>query len=81
MTAHDAIIASCVTQLHHVNHQQQTGNIYSPGNRVYLLTKNLALPKGRAKKLLPKFIGLYKVIEVHTAASMVTLELLPELTA
>ena len=52
-----------------------------PGDRVYLSTKNLALPKGRAKKLLPKFIGPYKVIEMHTAASMVTLELPPKLTA
>ena len=52
-----------------------------PGDRVYLLTKILALPKGRAKKLLPKFIGLYKVVKTHTAASTVTLELPPELTA
>ena len=44
-------------------------------------TKNLSLPKGWAKKLLPKFIGLYKVVEVHTAASMVTLDLQPELRA
>ena len=52
-----------------------------PGNRVYLLMKNLALPFGRAKKLLPKFIWPYKVIETHTAALRVTLELPPELTA
>ena len=52
-----------------------------PGDRVYLSTKNLALPKGRAKKLLPKFIGLYKIVEAHTATSTVTLELRPELAA
>ena len=57
------------------------GGIFAPGDRVYLSTKNLALPKGRAKKLLPKFIGLYKVIEMHTATLMVTIELPPELTA
>ena len=68
-------------QTHHVNRHQRTGNAFVPGDRVYLSTKNLALPKGRAKKLLPKFIGLYKVVEAHTAASTVTLELLPELTA
>ena len=45
------------------------------------MTKNLALLKGRAKKLLPKFIGPYKVVETHTAPSTVTLELPPELTA
>ena len=30
---------------------------------------------------MPKFIGLYKVIEAHTTTSTVTLELPPELTA
>ena len=54
---------------------------YSPGDLVYLSTKNLALPKGRAKKLLPKFIGPYKVVEAHTPTSTVTLELPPKLTA
>ena len=44
-------------------------------------TKNLSLPKGWAKKLLPKFIGLYKIVEVHTAPSTITLDLPPELTA
>ena len=54
---------------------------YSPGDFVYLSTRNLTLPKGRAKKLQPKYIGLYKVVEAHTAASTVKLELPPELTA
>ena len=79
--AHDAIIAACVMQTHHANRHRQTGDAFAPGDRVYLSTKNLALPKGRAKKLLPKFIGPYKVVEVHTAASTVTLELPPKLTA
>ena len=39
------------------------------------------LHRGRAKKLLPKFIGPYKVVEAHTATLMVTLELPPKLTA
>ena len=45
------------------------------------MTKNLALPKGWAKKLLPRYIGLYKVVEMHTAALTITLELLPELVS
>ena len=48
---------------------------------VYLSTKNLALPKGQARKLLPRYIGPYKVVEVHTAALTVTLELPPELVS
>ena len=79
--AHDAIIAACVMQTHHANSCWRTGDKFAPGDRVYLSTKHLALPKGRAKKLLPKFIGKYKVVEVHTDASTATLELLPELTA
>ena len=55
--------------------------MFVPGNRVYLSMKNLVLPKGRAKKLLPKFSGPYKVVKTHTATSTVTLELLPELMA
>ena len=48
---------------------------------VYLSTKNLALPKGRARKLLPKYIGPYKVVEAHTATSTIMLELPPELVS
>ena len=33
------------------------------GDKVYLSTKDLALPKGRAAKLLPKFIGPYLILE------------------
>jgi len=78
--AHDAIIEHRVMQTHHANRNRTSGEHYSPGDLVYLSTKNLALPKGRAKKLLPKFIGPYKVVKAHTPTSTVTLELPPELT-
>ena len=81
MMAHDAIIESHVVQSHHANHQHASGVKYSPGDFVYLSTKNLTLPKGRARKLQPKYIGPYKVVEAHTATSTVKLELPPELTA
>ena len=70
-----------VMQAHHTNQHCQLSDDFSPGDLVYLSTKNLSLPKGWAKKLLPKFIGLYKVVEVHTSTSTITLDLLPELTA
>ena len=81
MMAHDAIIKHCVMQAHHTNRCHKPSEHFSLGNLVYLSTKNLSLPKGRAKKLLPKYIGLYKIVEAHTAASMVTLDLPPKLTA
>ena len=42
---------------------------------MYLSTQNLTLPKGRARKLVPKYIGPYKVVKAHNEASTVTLEL------
>src|SRR6266481_3056862 len=79
MMVHDAIIESHMVQVHHVNHRRWPGESHSPGNLVYLSTKNLSLLKGRAKKLMPRYIGPYKVVEVHTNASTVTLDLPPEL--
>ena len=81
MVAHDAIIESCMAQTHHTNSQRCQGEEYPPGSMVYLLTKNLALPKGWARKLLPRYIGPYKVVEVHTAALTVMLELPSELVS
>ena len=79
--AHDAIIKHRVMQAHHANWHRKLGEHFSPGDLVYLSTKNLSLPKGQDKKLLPKFIGPYKIVEAHIAASTVTLDLPPELTA
>ena len=42
---------------------------------VYLSTKNLSVPKGRARKLVPKFIGPYKITEANRDTSNYTLEL------
>jgi len=55
-------------------------NEYKLGNHVYLSTQNLTLPRGRARKLVPKSIGLYTVKEVHNSTSTVMLELPEELT-
>ena len=60
MAVHNTIIESCVAQMHHTNSQRRQGEEYPPGSMVYLSTKNLALPKGRARKLLPRYIGPYK---------------------
>jgi hypothetical protein len=42
---------------------------------VYLLTKNLTLLKGRASKLLPKFVGPYEVLQSFLETSNYELEL------
>ena len=81
MAAHDAIIANRVQQTFHANKKHRTSDLYHVGDHVYLSTQNLTLPKRRARKLVPKYIGPYKVVKAHNEASTVTLELPPALIA
>ena len=41
------------------------------GFKVFIATKDLALPKGRAGKFLPKFIGPYLVLDADLKVSTV----------
>ena len=75
MAAHEVIIANCVQQTFHANRKHHTSDKYHVGDHVYLSTQNLTLCKGRARKLVPKYIGPYKVVKAHKEASTVTLEL------
>lgn len=77
--AHDAMIASHVRQTTQANRHRQDGTSYRVGELVYLSTKNLALPKGRARKLMLRYIGPYEVIEANVPTSTFTLKLPPEL--
>ena len=81
MAAHDAIIANHVQQTFHANKKCRTSDLYHVGDNVYLSTQNFTLPKGRVRKLVPKYIGPYKVVKAHNEASTVTLELPPALVA
>ncbi|RPD70729.1 hypothetical protein L226DRAFT_469763, partial [Lentinus tigrinus ALCF2SS1-7] len=60
--AHDVLIESRVNQTHYANQHRQAESDLTVGDLVYLSTKNLNMPKGRARKLLPKYIGPYKII-------------------
>lgn len=80
--AHDAIIESRVYQTYHANKRRRdesllhgVENKIQEGDLVYLSTENLNLPKGRAKKLLPRYIGPYEVIKAHAETSNYTLRL------
>ena len=86
MMAHDAIIESRVEQTFQANKRRRgeqaadgKGDPFQKGNLVYLSTKNLNLPKKRAKKLLPKFIGPYKIVDANALTSTYELELSTEL--
>ena len=77
--AHDAILEHRVMQKHYSNKHRRPGVIYHENDMVYLSTKNLALPKGWARKLMPRFLGPYKVLKAMNDSSNVMLELPPEL--
>jgi hypothetical protein len=54
MAAHDAILEHRVDQTFHANRKHRESEIYAVDNSVYLSTQNLTLPKGRARKLVPR---------------------------
>ncbi|KAF7338356.1 Retrovirus-related Pol polyprotein from transposon 412 [Mycena venus] len=78
--AHDAIIEARVRGTHQSNKGRSVEIPYELGDLVYLSTKNLNLPKGRARKLAPKFIGPYKITAARPETSTYTLELSADLT-
>jgi transposase InsO family protein len=71
LEAHDHIISSRIQQTHYANQRRRPEESLQPGDLVFLSTENLRLPKSRARKLIPKFIGPYRVTEFndrsHTA--------------
>ena len=75
MDAHDAILEHRIGQMHYSNKCHQPTVKYQINDLVYLSTKNSTLPKHRAQKLMPKFIGPYKILKVMNKSSNVTLEL------
>ena len=62
MCIHDVIIEQCIAQEFQANKKHTESEVYVIGDCVYLLTQNMMLPKGRARKLLPQYIGPYYVI-------------------
>lgn len=56
MSAHDSILSARVKQTTSANKARRPAP-FAEGDLVYLSTKNLSIPKRRARKLVPKFIG------------------------
>lgn len=80
LRAHDALIESRVDQTHHANTRRcKDDPRLKTGENVYLSTENLNLPKARARKLMPKYIGPYKILSCNRETSQYTIELPEEL--
>ncbi|KZV87925.1 hypothetical protein EXIGLDRAFT_589713, partial [Exidia glandulosa HHB12029] len=58
--AHDRIIAARVRQTEQANRKRQPAP-FKENDLVYLSTKNLRLPKHTARKLVPKYIGPFRI--------------------
>ena len=74
---HDAILEHRAMQTHYSNKHRRPGVIYHENNMVYLSTKNLALPRGLARKLMPRFLGPYQVLKAMNDSLNVTFVLEP----
>jgi hypothetical protein len=77
--AHDMLIEAQVFQTYYSNRRWHKEPDIKVDDFVYLSTKNMAMPKGRARKLMPKFIEPYKVMKMYPETSNYMLELSPEL--
>ncbi|KDQ56169.1 hypothetical protein JAAARDRAFT_83213, partial [Jaapia argillacea MUCL 33604] len=60
MGAHDSIISARVKQTQGAN-RKQWPSPFQEQDFVYLSTKNISYPKGLARKLVPKWIGPYRI--------------------
>jgi hypothetical protein len=79
MSTHDAIIDARVKHTTQANRKRAIAN-YREGDLVYLLTKNINIPKGKARKLAPKYLGPFPITRVLKEGATYQLELSNELT-
>jgi hypothetical protein len=79
--AHDAIIESRVRQTHNANRHRRQDDTFEPGDLVFVSTADLSLPKGRAIKLLPKYVGPFRVLDARPDTSNYKIELPARLRA
>jgi hypothetical protein len=77
--AHDTLTEAWVFQKVHTNKRQCNKSEIKEDNLVYLSMKNISMPKGRASKLVPKYIGPYRVMRAIPLTSNYKLELPMEL--
>lgn len=60
--SHDSILTAQIKQTRQANRRRQT-TPFSQEDLVYISTKNITFPKGLARKLVPKYIGPYKIVK------------------
>ena len=77
MAAHDSILSARIKQTRDANRKRRAAP-FQKGELVYLSTQNISFPRGLARKLIPKFIGPYKILQDYGNSSF-RLDLPPQL--
>ena len=77
MSTHNSILAAQVKQTRDANKKQQDIP-FKAGDLAYLSSKKFSFPKGLAHKLIPKFLGPYKILQ-DFGNTLFKLELPPHL--
>lgn len=62
IAAHDSILEACIKQTRDANRKQRPAP-FVKDDLVYVLSKNMLLPRGLAHKLIPKFIEPYRILQ------------------
>ena len=74
---HDMLIKDRIFQQKYADKRQCKEPEIKINDFVYLSTKNLAMPKGRASKLVLKYMGPYKIMKAipstHCGSGMVVI--------
>ena len=78
MSAHDSIIAARMANTVQAN-RKRTEAKYKVGDLAYLSTKSISLPKGRARKLAPKYLGPFTITKILKEGATYQLDLSDEL--
>ena len=68
MSAHDSILAARVKQTRDANKRRQDVP-FKQGDLVYLSSQHIKFPKGLARKLIPKYLGPYRILRDFENAS------------
>ena len=76
--AHDSVIEARVKQTVQANRKCAVAS-RGDGDLVCLSTKNIKPPKGRARKLMPKYLGPFKILKTVEDGAAYQLELSKEL--
>jgi hypothetical protein len=75
MITHNAIIESRINQTFYANRRHRAEKPFEVDEEVYLSMEKLNLLKGRAWKLMPKYIGPYRVLASYLDSSTYLLDL------